>query len=170
MKKLKGEEGVQVEKSLLCLLSDDELEKESSQSSNILDDDTLEHETIDSNSSSIECDEHESNVNLQLQPSNKKFKLETTGNAEKRASRSYENKSSPGQFQNKYVTKKKISFTREEDENLQKGSEQYGRGNWTSILRDPDLKFADGRSADSFKKRAVSKAFLALKKTEDCIN
>ena len=146
LKKLKGEEGVQVEKSLLCLLSDDELEKEFSQSSNILDDDTLKHDTVGSGSSSIECDEHESNVNLQLQASNKKFKLETTGNAEKRASRSHENKSSRGQFQNKDVTKKKISFTPEEDENLQKGSEQYGRGNWTCIWRDPDLKFADGRS------------------------
>ena len=124
-----------MEKSLLCLLSDDELEKESSQSSNILDDDTLKHETIGSSSSSIECDEHESNVNLQLQPSNKKFKLETTGNAEKRASRFHENKSSPGQ----------ISFTPEEDENLQKGLEQYGRGNWTCILRDPDLKLPSGR-------------------------
>ena len=66
LKKLKGKEGVQVEKSLLCLLSDDELEKESSQSSNILDDNTLKHENVGSSSSSIECDEHESNVNLQL--------------------------------------------------------------------------------------------------------
>ena len=145
-----------MQKYLLCLMSDNELERESSESSNILDDDTLKHETIGSSSSSIECDEHMSNVNLQLQPSNKKFKLETTGNAGKRASRYHENKSSPGQFENKDVTKKKISFTPEEDENLQKGLEQYGRGNWTCILRDPYLKFTEGRSADSLKKRAVS--------------
>ena len=159
-----------MEKSLLCLLSDDELEKESSQSSNILDDDTLKHETVTSSGISIECDEHESNVNLQRQPSNKKFKSETTSNTEKRASRSHKNKSSRRQFENGDTTKQKVSFTPEEGENQLKSLKQYGRGNWTYILNDPDLKFADGRSADSLKKRAVSKAFVALRKTKDYIN
>ena len=112
----------QVEKSLLRLLSDDELEKESSQSSDILDDDTLKHKTVSSSGSSIECNEQESYVDLQLQPSNKKFKLETTGNKEKTASRSPKNKSSRRQFENKDATKQKVSFTPEEDENLHKGS------------------------------------------------
>ena len=146
------------------------MEKKSSQSSNVLNDNTLKHETVGSNGSSIEYDEYESNVNLQLQLSNKKFNLKTIGNTEKKASRCHENKSSRGHFENKDVRKKKVSFTPEKDGNLQKGKKQYRRGNWTCILRDPDLKFADGRSADSLKKRAVSKAFLALKKTKDYID
>ena len=97
------------------------MEKKSSQSSNVLDDDALKHETVGSSGSSIKYDEHESNVNLQLQLSNKKLRLETIGNTEKKASRSHENKSSRGHFENKDVTKKKVSFTPEEDENLQKG-------------------------------------------------
>ena len=90
LKKLKGEEGVQVEKSLLYF-TDDELDKESSQSSDILDCNTLKHETVGSDDRPIECDEHESNFNLQLQPLNKEYKLETTDNTK---NRSHENKPS----------------------------------------------------------------------------
>ena len=46
----------------------------------------------------------------------------------------------------------------EEDE-LTKGLKQYGKNNWTSVLRDSDLHFAKGRTADALKKRAQSKAY-----------
>ena len=128
-----------MEKSLLCLLSDDELEKEPSQRSNILDDDTLKHETLSSSYTSIECDEHESNVNLQLQSLNKKFKLETTGNTEKRTIRSRENKSSRGQFENQ-VQQSRKSPSHQRRTKIYKRFETIPDRDWTCIMRDPDLK------------------------------
>ena len=53
----------------------------------------------------------------------------------------------------------KIYFTVYEDHELTKGLKKYGKNNWTSILRDSDLHFAKGRTADALKKRARSKAF-----------
>ena len=46
-----------------------------------------------------------------------------------------------------------------EDNELTKGLKKYGKNNWTSILRDSDLYFAIGRTADALKKSALSKAF-----------
>ena len=47
-----------------------------------------------------------------------------------------------------------LKFTTEEDNFLKKGIKKHGFGQWTAILRDPDFKFQDGRTADSLKKRA----------------
>ncbi|XP_078384349.1 uncharacterized protein LOC144666818 [Oculina patagonica] len=53
-----------------------------------------------------------------------------------------------------------LKFTEEEDNFLKKGLKRYGFGQWTAILRDPDFKFQDGRTADSLKKRAGMKMSL----------
>ncbi|XP_078378573.1 uncharacterized protein LOC144661640 [Oculina patagonica] len=53
-----------------------------------------------------------------------------------------------------------LKFTEEEDNFLKKGLKRYGFGQWTAILRDPDFKFQDGRTADSLKKRAGMKMQL----------
>ena len=43
-----------------------------------------------------------------------------------------------------------LKFTTDEDDFLKKGIDRHGFGQWTAILRDPDLKFQDGRTADSY--------------------
>ena len=53
-----------------------------------------------------------------------------------------------------------LKFTADEDDFLKKGIDRDGFGQWTAILRDPDLKFQDGRTADSLKKRAGMKMQL----------
>ena len=53
-----------------------------------------------------------------------------------------------------------LKFTAEEDDFLKKGIDRHGFGQWTAILRDADLKFQDGRTADSLKKRAGIKMHL----------
>jgi len=53
-----------------------------------------------------------------------------------------------------------LKFTADEDDFLKKGIDRHGFGQWTAILRDPDLKFQDGRKADSLKKRAGMKIQL----------
>ena len=53
-----------------------------------------------------------------------------------------------------------LKFTADEDDFLKKGIDRQGFGQWTAILRDPDLKFQDGRTADSLKKRAGMKMQL----------
>ena len=53
-----------------------------------------------------------------------------------------------------------LKFTADEDDFLKKGIDRHGFGQWTAILRDPDLKFQDGRTADSLKKRAGIKMQL----------
>ena len=53
-----------------------------------------------------------------------------------------------------------LKFTADEDDFLKKGIDRHGFGQWTAILRDPDLKFQDGRTADSLKKRAGMKMQL----------
>ncbi|XP_078356524.1 uncharacterized protein LOC144641384 [Oculina patagonica] len=53
-----------------------------------------------------------------------------------------------------------LKFTADEDKFLKKGIDKYGFGQWTAILRDPDFKFQDGRTADSLKKRAGMKMQL----------
>ena len=47
-----------------------------------------------------------------------------------------------------------MKFTADEDDFLKKGINRHGYGQWTAILRDSDLKFQEGRTADSLKKRA----------------
>ena len=53
-----------------------------------------------------------------------------------------------------------LKFTADENDFLKKGIDRHGIGQWTAILRDPDLKFQDGRTADSLKKRAGMKMQL----------
>ena len=53
-----------------------------------------------------------------------------------------------------------LKFTADEDDFLKKGIDRHGFVQWTAILRDPDLKFQDGRTADSLKKRAGMKMQL----------
>ena len=51
-------------------------------------------------------------------------------------------------------TRHVLKFTKEEDDFLKEGITQHGFGQWTAILRDPEFRFQDGRTADSLKKRA----------------
>ena len=53
-----------------------------------------------------------------------------------------------------------LKFTSNEDDFLKKGIHRHGFGQWTAILRDPELKFQEGRTADSLKKRAGLKMSL----------
>ena len=53
-----------------------------------------------------------------------------------------------------------LKFTADEDDFLKKGIDRHGFGQWTAILRDPDLKFQNGRTTDSLKKRAGMKMQL----------
>ena len=52
-----------------------------------------------------------------------------------------------------------LKFTSNEDDCLKTGVDRHGFGQWTAILRDPDFKFQEGRTADSLKKRAGLKLF-----------
>ena len=54
-----------------------------------------------------------------------------------------------------------LKFTTQEDYFLKEGIAKYGFGQWTAILRDPEFKFQEGRTADSLKKRAGMKMPLA---------
>ena len=54
-----------------------------------------------------------------------------------------------------------LKFTSNEDDFLKKGIQRHGFGQWTAILRDPELKFQEGRTADSLKKRAGLKMPLS---------
>ncbi|KAL9978137.1 hypothetical protein ACROYT_G015624 [Oculina patagonica] len=53
-----------------------------------------------------------------------------------------------------------LKFTADKDNFLKKGIDKYRFGQWTAILRDPDFKFQNGRTADSLKKRAGMKMQL----------
>ena len=52
-----------------------------------------------------------------------------------------------------------LKFTSNEDDCLKRGVDRHGFGQWTTILRDADFKFQEGRTADSLKKRAGLKLF-----------
>ena len=52
-----------------------------------------------------------------------------------------------------------LKFKSNEDDFLKKEMDRHGFGQWTAILRDPDFKFQEGRTADSQKKRAGLKNF-----------
>ena len=54
-----------------------------------------------------------------------------------------------------------FKFSKEEDEILKEGIAKHGFGQWTAILRDDDIQFQGGRTADSLEKRAGMKMPLA---------
>ena len=51
--------------------------------------------------------------------------------------------------------RERVPFTEEEDSCILKGFKMYGRGHWTSVLRDSFFCFKDNRTADSIMKRAL---------------
>ena len=53
--------------------------------------------------------------------------------------------------------KKPMRFTNDEDRFLNRGLKRYGFGRWKCILKDSKLRFQEGRTADSLKKRALAK-------------
>ena len=58
------------------------------------------------------------------------------------------------------TSRDKTDFTVYEDYELTKGLKKYGKNNWTSILRDSDLHFAKGRTADALKREHSQKHLL----------
>ena len=54
-----------------------------------------------------------------------------------------------------------LKFTTQEDYFVKEGITKHGFGQWTAILRDPEFKLQEGRSADYLKKRAGMKMPLA---------
>ncbi|CAH3036519.1 unnamed protein product, partial [Porites lobata] len=50
--------------------------------------------------------------------------------------------------------KKSLMFTPEEDNYLKAGIERHGYGQWKAILRDPEFRFQEGRTANSLLSRA----------------
>ena len=53
--------------------------------------------------------------------------------------------------------KRPMRFSNDEDRFLKRGLKRYGFGRWKCILEDSDFAFQQGRTADSLKKRALSK-------------
>ncbi|KAK3740785.1 hypothetical protein QZH41_001235 [Actinostola sp. cb2023] len=53
--------------------------------------------------------------------------------------------------------KKLLLFNSNEDKHLQAGIQRYGFGQWSAILKDPELTFQNGRTANSLLNRAVRK-------------
>ena len=51
--------------------------------------------------------------------------------------------------------KKNLMFTPEEDSHLKEGIKRYGYCQWKAILRDPELHFEKGRTANSLLSRAA---------------
>ena len=49
-------------------------------------------------------------------------------------------------------SKKPMKFSKEEDANLKEGLRRHGFGHWTAMIRDKELTFQRGRTADSIKK------------------
>ena len=56
-----------------------------------------------------------------------------------------------------------LKSTADEDEFLKEGIDKHRFVQWTAILRDPEYKFREGRTADSLKKRAGLKMLLSSK-------
>jgi len=50
-----------------------------------------------------------------------------------------------------------LKFTADEDKFLKERIDKHRFGQWSAILRDSELKFQEGRMADSLKKRAELK-------------
>ena len=59
--------------------------------------------------------------------------------------------------------KKSLMFTPAEDGYLKAGIERHGYGQWKAILRDPDFRFQEGRTANSLLSRAARR-FASLSK------
>ena len=51
--------------------------------------------------------------------------------------------------------KKSLMFTPAEDNYLKAGIERHGYGQWKAILRDPEFRFQEGRTANSLLSRAA---------------
>ena len=60
--------------------------------------------------------------------------------------------------------KKILMFTPEEDSYLKAGIKRYGYGQWKAILRDPELHFQKGRTANSLLSRAARRFGGSLSK------
>lgn len=60
--------------------------------------------------------------------------------------------------------KKSLMFTPEEDSYLKAGIKRYGHGQWKAILRDPELHFQKGRTANSLLSRAARRFGGSLSK------
>ena len=56
--------------------------------------------------------------------------------------------------------KKKCAFTKEEDQFLLRGLNRYGKGKWTSILKDPEYKFHPSRQNSTLMMRAKAKNYI----------
>ena len=56
-----------------------------------------------------------------------------------------------------------LKFTADEDDVLKEGIDKHGFGQWTTILRDLEYTFQEGRTADSLKKMAGVKMPLSSK-------
>ena len=120
LKKLRGEDGEQIEKQLECLFTASE-----SDGDDIF---ITQKDKVDSE-----------------EPSNK-----STPNIEPTRSPPI----SPG-----FTLGDKNHFTVYEDHELTKGLKKYAKDNWTTVLRDSDLHFANRRTADALKRRTGSKEF-----------
>ena len=64
-------------------------------------------------------------------------------------------------------SKKPMKFSKEEDASLKEGLRRHGFGHWTAMIRDKELTFQRGRTADSIKKRAISKFPSLCNKTHN---
>ena len=51
--------------------------------------------------------------------------------------------------------KRSLMFTPEEDSYLKAGIERHGYGQWKAILRDPEFRFQEGRTANSLLSRGA---------------
>ena len=60
--------------------------------------------------------------------------------------------------------KKSLMVTAEEDNYLKAGIERHGYGQWKAILRDPEFRFQEGRTANSLLSR-VARRFGSLSKS-----
>ena len=126
LKKLRGENGEQIEKQLECLFTASESD---------------EYDTFITQKDRVDSEESSNESTPDIEPTRSPPK-------------------SP-----RLTSRDKKYFTVYEDHELTKGLEKYGKNNWTSILRDSNLHFANRRTGDALKKRARSKAF-AIKTKE----
>lgn len=67
----------------------------------------------------------------------------------------------------KSVNKKgNTKFSAAEDKFLIDGLKKYGKGKWSQMLNDPNLRFQEGRSRDTLRMRAASAEFQRMKEEE----